>query len=248
MTAPLFLVGPGRLDRAEPGGAIVLDGAEGRHAASVRRIRAGEPVDVGDGGGTIARCLVTAAGRDQVDLQVGTVERFPAPSPRLVLAQALAKGGRDELAVETATEAGVDAIVPWQAGRSIVRWDGDRGEKARHRWRATAREAAKQSRRPHVPAIEDLATTGALTERVRASALALVLEAGAGSRLLDHSLPADGEVLLIVGPEGGIAAAELAGLEDAGAVPVRLGPEVVRTSTAGPLAIAVLAATSGRWS
>jgi 16S rRNA (uracil1498-N3)-methyltransferase len=248
VTAPLFLVAPGQLDGPVPGDALVLEGAEGRHAASVRRIRAGELVDLGDGEGTIARCRVTASGRDHLELELSTIERFPARSLRLVLVQALAKGGRDELAVETATEAGVDRIVPWQAGRSIVRWDGDRGEKARHRWQAATREAAKQSRRAYVPTVEELITTGALTQRVAASALALVLEADAGSNLLDHPLPADGDVLLIVGPEGGIAATELADLENAGAVPVRLGPEVVRTSTAGPLAIAVLAATSGRWS
>jgi 16S rRNA (uracil1498-N3)-methyltransferase len=248
VTAPLFLLGAGALDAAVAGGVLVLDGPEGRHAATVRRIRAGERVDVGDGAGVVARCSVTGlAGSDRLDLAVLAVDRFPAPEPAFVLAQALAKGGRDELAVETATELGVDVVVPWQASRSVVRWAGERGEKSRGRWAATAREAAKQSRRPRVPVVEAAVGTAGLAKRAGAAALALVLHEAADRPLTSLDLPAAGEVLLVVGPEGGIADDELALLVAAGGVAVRLGAEVLRASTAGPAAIAALSARTGRW-
>ena len=247
MTSARFLVPAGRLDGLLPGAGFILDGEEGRHAATVRRIRAGEQIDLADGAGVIAHCAVTAAGAGRLDLRVDDVERLPPPALRLALAQALAKGGRDEQAVETATEIGVDAVLPWQAGRSVVRWQGERGERARHRWEAIAREAAKQSRRSRVPLVEQARSTPQLARRASTATLALVLHEAAQRPLLDVPLPETGEVLVIVGPEGGIADDELAALAEAGAVAVRLGPEVLRASTAGPVALGWLAARTGRW-
>lgn len=247
MTSARFLVPAGRLDGLVPGAGFVLDGDEGRHAATVRRIRAGERIDLADGAGMIAHCAVTVAARDRLDLRVDGVEQVPPPGLRLALAQALAKGGRDEQAVESATEVGVDAVLPWQAGRSVVRWQGERGEKARLRWQTIAREAAKQSRRARVPVVEDARTTAALARRAGESTLALVLHEAASRPLLDVPLPSAGELLVIVGPEGGIADDELELLAVAGAVAVRLGPEVLRASTAGPVALGWLAARTGRW-
>jgi 16S rRNA (uracil1498-N3)-methyltransferase len=247
VTAPRFLVSAGQLDALSAGAGFVLDGDEGRHAATVRRIRAGERIDLADGGGVIAHCEVTVAAKDRLDLRVEDVERTPEPKLRLALAQALAKGGRDEQAVETATEVGVDVVLPWQAGRSVVRWQGERGERARHRWETIAREAAKQSRRAWVPVVEPARTTSALARRAQQSSLALVLHESAERPLLDVELPVAGELLVLVGPEGGIAEDELAVLAEAGAVSVRLGPEVLRASTAGPVALGWLAARTGRW-
>lgn len=247
MTSALFLVPAGRLAGLEPGSGFILDGDEGRHAATVRRIRVGERIDVSDGDGALARCEVTSAGRDRLELRVDGVTRSPPPRLRLALAQALAKGGRDEQAVETATEVGVDAVLPWQAGRSVVRWQGERGERARRRWESVAREAAKQSRRPRVPAVEEVRSTAALARRVPAAALALVLHEAASRSLLEVPLPESGELLVAVGPEGGIADDELDLLAGAGAVVVRMGPEVLRASTAGPVALGWLAARTGRW-
>jgi 16S rRNA (uracil1498-N3)-methyltransferase len=247
VTAARFLVPAGQLDVVAPGSAFVLDGDEGRHAATVRRIRAGERIDLADGAGVIARCSVSAAGSGRLDLVVEAVDRLPPPVLRLALAQALAKGGRDEQAVETATEIGVDVVLPWQAGRSVVRWQGERGEKAHRRWETITREAAKQSRRARVPLVEEARTTAALARRAGEATLALVLHEAAERPLLDVDLPAEGELLVIVGPEGGIADDELAVLADHGAVTVRLGPEVLRASTAGPVALGWLAARTGRW-
>ena len=248
MSLPLFVAAAGALDGAGPGTALVLDGDEGRHAASVRRIRAGEHVDVADGAGRVATCVVTGAERDRLALAVEAVREVAVRLPRLVLVQALAKGGRDELAVETATEYGVDAVVPWQAARCVVRWDADRADRGLRRWEATALAAAKQSRRATVPRVHPPVTTADLAAQARAGACVVVLHEAAGTPLTAVPLPPDAsQVLLAVGPEGGIDDAELAALTGAGAVAARLGPEVLRASSAGPAALAVLSVRLGRW-
>ncbi|MGN6302131.1 MAG: 16S rRNA (uracil(1498)-N(3))-methyltransferase [Angustibacter sp.] len=246
MTAPLFLVDAGALDGLGPGAAYVLDGPEGRHAATVRRIGPGERVDLADGGGALARCTVTAAEAAQLVLRVDAREVVPEPTPRFVLVQALAKGDRDDLAVEAATELGVDEVVPWQASRSVVVWRGERGEKARRKWQTTVRAAAKQARRARVPQVGTLAHADDLVQRVQQAALAVVLHEDAEAPLAGTALPTSGEVVVVVGPEGGISPEELQRLLAAGARVCRLGPHVLRSSTAGPAALAVLSA-SGRW-
>jgi len=240
---PLFLVSPGEL--AAP--SVRLTGPEGHHAAAVRRLVPGERADVSDGAGTIAEGVVTEVGRDAVTLALRAVHTVPPPQPRLAVAQALPKGDRGELAVELMTEVGVDAVIPWAAARSITRWQAERGAKALAKWRATAREAAKQSRRAWLPEVTELATTGALAERVKQAAQAVILEADAPARLHELPLPATGEILLLVGPEGGISPAERSALKAAGAVDARLGPTVLRTSTAGAAAAAVLMTRTARW-
>lgn len=254
MTPPLYLVPPGGLEGILAGALVTLDGAEGRHAATVRRTRPGERLDVADGTGRVASGSVTEVGRDQVTLRVEQVREHAVPQPRLVLVQALAKGGRDELAVETATELGVDAVVPWQAARCVVVWSGERGERSRRRWEDTVRAAAKQSRRADLPPVERPVTTAGLVARVRGvvgeGGAALVLHEDARDPLADVVLPEPGrpgEVLVVVGPEGGISGPELAELTAAGGRPVRLGPQVLRSSSAGAAALAVLSARSGRW-
>jgi 16S rRNA (uracil1498-N3)-methyltransferase len=245
----LFVVGSGALGGMVAGASLVLDGDEGRHAAAVRRIRVGERLDVADGAGRVARCVVAATGRDRLDLVVETVSDVAPRLPALVLVQALAKGGRDEQAVEIATEFGVDAVVPWAAERAVVQWVGERGERARRRWEATAIAAAKQSRRATVPVVEASVTTDRLAARA-AGQILLVLHEEASQPLSSVPLAAvgaPGELLVAVGPEGGIAPGELDRLVAAGGRPVRLGPEVLRASSAGAAALAVLSIRLGRW-
>jgi 16S rRNA (uracil1498-N3)-methyltransferase len=191
--------------------------------------------------------VVTAVGKDSVTIEIRVTRAVPPPQPRLVVAQALPKGDRGELAVELMTEVGVDAVLPWSAERSITRWQGDRGERALARWRATAREAAKQSRRAWLPDIAGSASTAVLAKRASAAACAIVLEADAALTLHGLTLPAEGDVMLIVGPEGGISPAERAALREAGAIEARLGPTVLRTSTAGAVAAATLLSRTARW-
>ena len=240
---PVFLVPPGGLTA----GAMTLGGPEGHHAAAVRRLRPGERADVSDGAGTLAECVVTGVGKDSVTLDVRAVHTVPPPQPRLTVAQALPKGDRGELAVELMTEVGVDAVIPWAAERSITKWQAERGAKALAKWRSTAREAAKQSRRAWLPEVTELSTTAALAKRVAAAARAVVLEADAPAKLHELPLPESGDILLLVGPEGGISPAERAALRDSGAVESRLGPTVLRTSTAGAAAAAILLARTARW-
>lgn len=246
MTLPLFLVEKAVLAGAAPGAQLVLAGAEGRHAATVRRIGVGEQLLLADGEGLVATCLVQAAAPAQLDLQVVDVSAEPEPQPRFVLVQALAKGERDDQAIETATELGVDEVVPWQASRSIVQWRGERGEKARRKWESTVRAAAKQSRRSRTPVVAELVTSKALATRLAAASAAFVLHEDATDALATAALPASGEVVVVVGPEGGITPEEVAAFEAAGARTVRLGSSVLRSSSAGPAALAVLSAAA-RW-
>jgi 16S rRNA (uracil1498-N3)-methyltransferase len=242
-TEPLFL-----LDPLPAAGPARLDGPEGRHAATVKRLRPGEPVLLSDGRGGLAHAVVDAAGRDTVDLTVtGRADAAP-PAPRVLLAQALVKGDRGELAVELATEAGVDGILPWRAARCVARWEeGPRGEKALARWRATVREAAKQARRPWLPVVEEPVTTAALARRIAAVDLAVVLHEAGTERLVDVPLPQRGDLLLVVGPEGGVTETEIDALVAAGARPVRLGAEVLRASTAAAVALGALGVLTPRW-
>lgn len=241
-TLPVFLV-----DQLPDGEHAVLGGPEGRHAATVRRLRAGESLLLSDGHGGLARCQVGEVQRDSVTLSVARTWTEPEPRPRVVLAQALVKGDRGELAVELATEAGVDEILPWRAERCVARWDdGPRGDKALARWRATAREAAKQARRAWCPTVNAPVDTAALAGLV-SHAVTLVLHESAEQRLTDISLPTAGDILLVVGPEGGISDGELATLAAAGAHTVRLGPTVLRASTAAAVALGALGALTRRW-
>ncbi|MGW6933123.1 16S rRNA (uracil(1498)-N(3))-methyltransferase [Lentzea sp. NPDC054927] len=243
MTLAVFLV-----EVLPSGEEFVLDGPEGRHAATVKRLRVGEELVLSDGSGVLARCSVVAVERDALSLRVleRTVE--PEPTPRVVLAQALVKGDRGELAVELATEAGVDGVVPWRASRCVAKWeDGPRGAKALGRWRSTVREAAKQARRSRVPFVDEPVSTTQLSHRVSSSALTLVLHESATDRLADVPLPASGDVLLVVGPEGGITPEELDALRSSGARIVRLGPTVLRASTAAAVALGALGVLTTRW-
>jgi 16S rRNA (uracil1498-N3)-methyltransferase len=231
VSRPLFLVPSLDVD--------VLDGAEGHHAADVMRLRIGEEVLVGDGRGGVACAVVRTVGRGRVELSVTQRRYAQPPVPRLVVAQGIAKGDRGELAVQAMTEVGVDGIVPWAAARAVARWKDDR---PLQRWRAVAREAAKQARRAWLPEVYPVATTAGLAHRVT-----FVLHEDAPARLATVELPGADELVLAVGPEGGVAPEELSAFEAAGAVPVRLGGTILRTSTAGVAALSVLSARLGRW-
>jgi 16S rRNA (uracil1498-N3)-methyltransferase len=226
----------------------ILDGPEGRHAATVRRLRAGERVVLSDGRGGLAVCEVLGTGRDWLRLRVLRRESQPAPALRVTLAQALVKGERGELAVQLATEAGIDAVVPWRASCCVARWDGGpRGTRALSRWRETARQAAKQARRAWFPEVTEPVDTAVLARRCAAAAGCLILHEAATEPLASVPLPRQGELLLIVGPEGGITDSELVTLTAAGGQPVRLGQEVLRSSSAAAVALGAIGVLSERW-
>jgi 16S rRNA (uracil1498-N3)-methyltransferase len=241
MTPPLFLV-----DDLPPGDRTVLGGDEGRHAARVRRIGLGEALQIADGRGELATCTVTAVLPDGLELRVDSRRTVPRADPRVVVVQALVKGD-GERAVQAMTELGVDMIVPWAAARSVEQWRDARATKSLERWRRTAREATKQSRRARVPEVAELAATADV--RIRAArSPTLVLHEAATEPLVNAALPSSGDLVVIIGPEGGIADDELAAFTAAGAHPVRLGTPVLRAVTAGTAALAALAVRLGRWS
>ncbi|MQA11064.1 MAG: 16S rRNA (uracil(1498)-N(3))-methyltransferase [Pseudonocardiaceae bacterium] len=245
-TPPVFLA-----DGLPAGEHAVLDGEQARHAMTVRRMRAGEQLVLSDGAGGLADCVIDAVrpGRAPVvELRVLRSRSVPAPRPRVVVVQALVKGDRGELAVELATEAGADVIVPWQAARCVARWDdGTRADKALARWRGTARAAAKQARRAWVPEVREPVRTPELAASLRSGWHGVVLEAGAVCSLDEVALPGEGELALIVGPEGGVSADELDMLRAAGATPARLGATVLRASSAAAVALGAIGVLTGRW-
>ncbi|WP_425846459.1 16S rRNA (uracil(1498)-N(3))-methyltransferase [Agrococcus sp. TSP3-2-1] len=229
---------------AEPGAVVTLEGEEAHHAAVVSRMRRGERVLVSDGAGTLAEGIIDRVERDGVDVVLQRVEAVPQPSPRIALAQALAKGDRAELAVQASTELGVDAIVPWQARRSVVQWKGDRGDKAIERWRRIVREAGKQAIRARLPEVTGVVDTAGLAA-LGARWQLVVLDPTAPASIAE--VPIERDALLVVGPEGGIDPGELEALDAAGAVRARMGDHVLRTSTAGLAGLAALSLRLGRW-
>lgn len=235
----------------QTGELAVVEGDEGFHAATVRRIRRGEQLVLGDGVGGLARCVVEQTGRDGLQARVLDRWQVPPVRPPVTVIQALPKAERSELAIELATEAGADALVAWQAARCVAGWEGARAEMGLRRWRAVARAAAQQSRRAHIPSVDGVLSTAALTQRigeaVASGGTVLALHESATGQLADLSLAQAKSVMLVVGPEGGIAPDELAALTDAGAVVVRLGPTVLRTSTAAAVAMGALGVLTPRW-
>ncbi|WP_221584274.1 16S rRNA (uracil(1498)-N(3))-methyltransferase [Microbacterium sp. G2-8] len=231
---------------AQPGAVFALTGSEAHHAAAVRRVRVGEAVTITDGAGTWLTGETTAVEKARVEVRVIARDTHAEPVPRVLLAQALAKGDRDELAVQAATEMGIDGIIPWQAQRSVSRWQGPKAEKGRARWATIVREAAKQAHRAWIPEVEEVVATRELVQRA-ADVRVLVLDPWADRRVTALEVADGRDVLLVVGPEGGIAPEELQALEGAGAERVRLGDSVLRTSTAGPAALAIINGRLGRW-
>jgi 16S rRNA (uracil1498-N3)-methyltransferase len=244
VSAPIFLVERERLLAA----TICLDGPEGRHAAVVRRIGVGERVDLTDGAGTVVECTVADAdAAGQLRLEALARHELPPPRPRLVVVQALPKGDRGELAVETLTEVGADVVVPWAASRCVTQWRAERGRRSLEKWRATAREATKQARRGWLPQVTDLATTEQVAGLLAAATLPVVLHEQATTALSRTPVPDEGDLVVVVGPEGGVSPDELDRFSASGARVYRLGPTVLRTSTAGVAAAALLLSRTGRW-
>jgi 16S rRNA (uracil1498-N3)-methyltransferase len=240
---PVFLADRAALESD----VVVLSGAEGRHAATVRRLRPGERADITDGAGLVAECVVAGPASGGLEFTVQARRMVPWPDPAVTVVQAIPKGDRGELAVEEMTEVGVDRIVPWAAARCVPVWQGSRGERSLAKWRLTAREAAKQSRRAWIPEVTYVASAGQVAQLIAKAARAIVLEPGAADGLGRLSLPESGELLVVVGPEGGITDQESVTFRAAGATACRLGPTVLRTSTAGAVAAAILLTRSGRW-
>ncbi|MBG6217704.1 16S rRNA (uracil1498-N3)-methyltransferase [Arthrobacter sp. CAN_A6] len=255
MTNPLFFGDPADVRSTTAGSVFELRGEEARHAATVRRMEPGEAVDISDGAGFRLSGTVLDAAPTLLALTVNSAAQEDPPRNRLVLVQALAKGDRDEQAIEAATELGVDGVVPWQSERSIVRWRGEKADKGRRKWEAVVRGAAKQSRRAFVPSVHPLMYSTQLTTWIPSVDRVFVLSENAVESLADRiaaasgtgALAAGGTTAVVVGPEGGISGSEVDGFVGAGALTARLGPHVLRSSSAGPAALVLLNQLLGRW-
>ena len=245
MSLPVHLVPS--LSGVVAGSSVEVTGDEAHHAVAVRRLRVGESVVLTDGSGTSVTGEVASTGKRVFALTVSSVRVAPAPDPEVVVVQALPKGDRGELAVEMLTEIGVAEIVPWAASRSVAVWKGERAVKSLARWRSTAREAAKQARRSWFPVVAEPATTGEVAALLAGADLGVVLHEGAAVPLASLDVPASGRIVVLVGPEGGLTDEEIAAFAAAGARPVVLGAEVLRTSTAGVAAVAALLSRTPRW-
>lgn len=244
----MFHVDASELARLVAGEQYTLTGDEGFHAATVQRLEAGESVMLADGLGRLVHgTVIGTPARDELVVSVVAVTEAPPPSPRLIVVQAIPKGDRAELAVEMLTEVGVDVIVPWAASRCVAQWKGDKIEKGVEKWRATARESAKLARRPRTPQLSALASTDDVVRLIRNTRPAWVLHEDGNARLSGMAVPMSGDIVLVVGPEGGVSPQELEQFEEVGAEAVRLGPSVLRTSTAGAVAAGIVLARTTRW-
>ena len=237
MVEPLFI--QASLASTAPGATVVLLGDEAKHAIAVRRMRVGEAIQLSNGQGLRVRGTVSSFDKTTLNVLVESVETETKPEVSFVLVQALAKGDRDELAIQTATELGISAVIPWQSDRSVSKWDGPKKDKGRQRWQSIVLEATKQSLRAFVPSVHEVLDSKELAKSISGFDLVLVLDPS-GQTLASLELPKSGTVALVVGPEGGISEAELELFSSAGAKVLSLGAGILRTSTAGPALLAAL--------
>lgn len=248
MSAPVFIAPQDVLTGAAVGNSVTVSGSEARHAMTVQRLRAGESVELVDGAGHRVRGTVAdASSARELVVIVEQVIWEEVSCPQVIVVQALPKGDRGERAVEMLTEVGVDRIVPWSAEHCVTRWKSDRLEKSHAKWVTTAVESAKQARRSRFVEVDPLADTDDVIALIGHVDLTYVLDETAHESL---QLPVPREVrsiALIIGPEGGISAAERTRFERAGARVALMGPSVLRTSTAGVVAAAVILAGTSRW-
>ncbi|NBU31595.1 MAG: 16S rRNA (uracil(1498)-N(3))-methyltransferase [Actinobacteria bacterium] len=242
MTLPLFISSETLIANQ----VVTLDGNEGRHAVSVRRIRVGERIELTDGRGVRATCTVLEVKKNSLSAKIESITLEPKPEVSFIAVQALAKGDRADLALEILTEVGIDVLVPWAATHSIAKWDDP--EKGLAKWRRTVQEACKQSRRTRFPQVEALKNLEEVAELIATADLAIVLHETADASITDINVPAAGRVVLVIGPEGGISSDELMKFRESGANVVRMGNSVMRTSTAGGAGLACLISRTKRWS
>jgi 16S rRNA (uracil1498-N3)-methyltransferase len=207
----------------------------------------GEAIAVSDGAGLKIRGTVSKVSKDTLDMSVESVETLAAPEVQLHLVQALAKGDRDELAIQACTELGVYGVIPWQSDRSVSIWKDEKKAKGQTRWQTIVTEAAKQSLRALAPKVEAVLNSQELVSRLAAFDAVLVLDPEAKTSISQVSIPSSGSVAIVVGPEGGISDSELEAFGSAGFSLVRMGAGVLRTSTAGMAAVSFLQAKLGDW-
>ena len=246
MVEPLFFAAIG--SDTVVGSSFTLGGPEAKHAVSVRRMSIGEAIAVSDGSGIKIRGRVSKLQKETLELSVESIDEILPPNCQLFLVQALAKGDRDELAIQACTELGVFGVIPWQAERSISIWKAEKRQKGQTRWQAIVTEAAKQSLRAFIPKVGEVLDSQELVSALAGFDQVLILDPDSTTSITDLTPRATGRVAVVVGPEGGMSEQELESFAKAGFSSVRLGAGVLRTSTAGMAAVSYLQAKLGDWS
>ena len=219
------------------GDQVFVVGAEAHHAGVVRRLSRAERVTVTDGLGTGVVGRAERVSKTEVVVSVESVERLAPPEPYIIVAQAVPKTDRAGLAVDLMTEAGVDEIVPWDAARSQVRWAPEKADKALGKWVAAAREASKQARRLRFPVIGDYTGARGVARLAAEADQVIVMHERAGVGIEQCAVVPSGRVLIVIGPEGGLTDQEVETFAEAGGTAYLMGPTVLRTSTAGAVAV-----------
>lgn len=245
MVEPLFFAAIG--SDSALGTSFTLGGPEAKHAISVRRMTIGESIAISDGSGVKIRGKVIKVKKETLEISIESIEELLAPKSQLVLVQALAKGDRDELAIQACTELGLFGVIPWQADRSISIWKAEKKQKGQARWQSIVTEASKQSLRAFIPRVEQVLDSQELISALQVFDQVLILDPEADKSITEINSPAEGKVAIVVGPEGGISEQELESFKKAGFSSVRLGGGVLRTSTAGMAAVSYLQAKLGDW-
>jgi 16S rRNA (uracil1498-N3)-methyltransferase len=237
----LFLV-----DKLDDSNLIEVSGDEAHHAIKVLRINVSEEILISDGAGNWVRASVENIEKKTFTAKVLERGFQPEKSPRLIVVQGLPKSDRVKDAIEILVESGVDQIIPWQADRSISKWQKDSLDK----WQSAAVAATKQSRRYRKPEIIDGLSLSQLLEIESENSAVLVMHESATTKLSEvvtSKFAGMSEIIIVIGPEGGISESELTVLEGAGAHIVGLGPEVFRSAHAGGAALSAVSALIGRW-
>jgi 16S rRNA (uracil1498-N3)-methyltransferase len=237
----LFLV-----DKLDDSNLIEVSGDEAHHAIKVLRINVSEEILISDGAGNWVRASVENIEKKTFTAKVLERGFQPEKSPRLIVVQGLPKSDRVKDAIEILVESGVDQIIPWQADRSISKWQKDSLDK----WQSAAVAATKQSRRFRKPEIIDGLSLSQLLEIESENSAVLVMHESATTKLSEvvtSKFAGMSEIIIVIGPEGGISESELTVLEGAGAHIVGLGPEVFRSAHAGGAALSAVSALIGRW-
>lgn len=223
-----------------------LSGSEAHHAIKVRRVTEGEIVFITNGEGLVVEAIVLKieSGKSLL-LESKQTQQQNQKKPIIAVAQALAKGDRSDLSVELLTEVGVDEIIPWQANRSVSKWD-EKEDKALEKWIQISRESSKQSRRGIFPKITNVLKSPNLVNIFNKFSKVIVLDPDSPKKIIDQIENNLESYLLVIGPEGGIEKEELDLFKKHHAVDARLGDSILRTSSAGAIGASILM-SSTRW-
>ena len=228
-------------DTLTSGNTLELESQTANHLIQVLRLKAGAEFIAFNGQGGQFRCHLVETSKRRVLIKVGEYDPIDCESPlRISLLQGLARSERMDFGIQKAVELGASRIIPIVTERTQIRFKGEKAEKKLRHWRRIAISACEQSGRNRIPEIGSICDlTQAMNDRAP-NAIKLVLDPGANTGISDIASKADANFHLLVGPEGGLSAGEIDIAKEHGFKPIRLGPRILRTESAGPALIAII--------